>query len=151
MRELDIKPIDRNSLDRLEIVRFALIILHFEESGDNLYTQTIIETIAQLARVKPLNISYVREQIKYKEKPKAHELGLLNHFFGVPYRTLCRYGKVASKTIIKELEKYVLEEYQQPLINNINKEITDEIIQFNKVYKKLFKNATYLTKTEVKR
>lgn len=141
-----IQAMNEESLHRLEIVRFYLIMKQFDIIGDNVYTQTIIETLCQSSNIKPLNIIHAKEQLNYNDRPQAFEYGLLNAIHRVPYRTLCGLSKMASKTIATKLQEYIDSNYQYPLVNRFNAEITASIIQFNKIYSAFFKHATYLSK-----
>jgi len=143
---MNFNAFNEESLQRLEVVRFFLIMKQFEELGDNIYTQTIIETICQIGHVKTTNINFAIDRLKYYEKPKAYEYGILHHLFRIPFRTLCRLGHVASKTIVSQLNNYIENEYQHPLINFFNPEVTETILTFNKIYGKLFKHSSYLSK-----
>lgn len=143
---MKLSAFNEESLQRLEIVRFYLIMKQFEELGDNIYTQTIIETICQMGHIKITNVNFATEKIKYHEKPRAFEYGILHYLFRIPYRTLCSLGHVAAKTIVNQLTNYIENEYQYPLINTFNPEITETIINFNKTYARLFKHSSYLSK-----
>lgn len=143
---MKLSAFNEESLQRLEVIRFYLIMKNFEELGDNIYTQTIIETICQLGHIKPMNVTYAKDRVKYQEKPKTFEYGLLHYLFRIPFRTLSKLGHVAHKTVVKQVENYVENEFQYPLVNNFNPEITQTIITFNQTYAKLFRHSSYLSK-----
>lgn len=143
---MKLKPMNEETLNRLELVRFSLVIKHFEETGDNIFTQTIIETICQMTHAKITNVNYARAYVSRDGKATPVELGLLNEVHGVPYRTLCNLGKRSSATIKARLERYIKEEFQYPLILGIDATILLDVKLFLNGYRKLFNQAGYLTK-----
>jgi len=135
-----------NTLNRLEEIRFYLIIQQLEQSKiDIMFQGMFIETICKSYGINISDINYAVTYTK-ANRPKHYEFSLLSQIQKVNIRTICKFGKVSYKKMVSSLEAYLNDLHEQPLVCCPEPEIRKAIVSFNSAYKKLFSHSTYLTK-----
>jgi hypothetical protein len=143
-RNFILETITNSTKDRLEELRFLLIIKTLKKSGSNIYTDNIIESICQFFNIRITNIHYAIGMLETTCRPKPLELGLLNQIFKIQMRTICFLSHIASKTIYDALDVYINKEFEYPLVSQFGEEVIIDIKNFNDGYRKLFQFATHL-------
>jgi len=143
---IDFRAIHPDTLNRMEEVRFYLIIQQLEQTNiDIMFQGMFLETICKSYGI---NISDINYAITYTKanRPKHFEFNLLSQIHKVNIRTICRFGKVSYKKMQSSLDNYINNLHAQPLVCCPDLPIRKAIVSFNKAYRNLFGHSSYLIK-----
>lgn len=137
---------NQNIKERLEEIKFYLVTKELKKQyGDNMFIDSIIESVAMLESCK---ISNIRQAIDHLNtpiyKPTNIEITLLNPYNNVNIRVLTKVAGMAFKTFYNATEQ--VPHIEPNMKRTLDEPLFKEIVRFNEGFRKLFSNLAEIVK-----